>query len=62
MQAIADDVTVIFVANRQRAVTDSPLDRSTEYFTDDEANKILTALKENGFRTMYFEIVSREVV
>jgi D-alanine-D-alanine ligase len=55
MQAIADDVTVIFVANRQRAVTDSPLDRSTEYFTDDEANQILTALKESGFRTMYFE-------
>lgn len=55
VQEIADDVTVIFVANRQRAVTESPLDRSTEYFTDHETNQILTALKANGFRTVYFE-------
>ncbi|MGM3159461.1 hypothetical protein ACS25C_01590 [Dickeya undicola] len=51
----ADDITVVFVANRQSALSDDVQDRSTEYFTDYESNQILTGLKESGFRTLYFE-------
>lgn len=55
VRAMGDEITVIFVANRQDAVVDDPLDRSTEYFTDQEATQILTALRAAGFRTLYFE-------
>ncbi|MEJ2631521.1 MAG: hypothetical protein P8011_08775 [Acidihalobacter sp.] len=52
---IADDITVVFVANRQHGLSDASSDRSTEYLTDYETNQILTGLRESGFRTLYFE-------
>lgn len=53
--AIADDVTVVFVANRKTAISDDPDDRATEYMTDSEATEILSALRKSGFRTHYYE-------
>lgn len=55
VRAMGDDITVIFVANRQNAIVEDPLDRSTEYFTDQEADQIITALRTAGFQTLYFE-------
>ena len=52
---VADDITVVFVANRQKSLSGDSADRSTEYFTDYEANQILTGLRQSGFRTLYFE-------
>lgn len=52
---IADDITVVFVANRQKGLTGESQDRSTEYFTDIETNQLLTGFRQSGFRTLYFE-------
>lgn len=54
-KAIADEITVVLVANRQRALSGNSQDRATEYFTDYEANQILTGLRTSGFRTFSFE-------
>lgn len=54
-QEVADNITVVVVANRQRAIPDDSQDRSTEYWTDYETNQILTGLRSSGFRTQYFE-------
>lgn len=53
--AVANDITVVFVANRKTAISDNPDDRATEYMTDSEATEILSALREGGFRTHYYE-------
>jgi D-alanine-D-alanine ligase len=53
--SIADDVTVIVVANRKAVVSADAGDRSTEYLSDNEANQLLTGLRASGFKTRYFE-------
>ena len=53
--ALADDITVIVVANSHSAEPEGPEDRSTEYLSDDEANQLLTGLRQSGFRTRFVE-------
>lgn len=55
VREVADEITVVFVANRQQGLSGDSGDRSTEYFTDYETNQILSGLRECGFRTLYFE-------
>lgn len=53
--AAAPDITVVFVANRKTQIASDSNDRATEYMTDAEATEILCALRESGFRTLYYE-------
>ena len=52
---IADDVTLVIVANRTGGTLDGSADRATEYFTDSETSQILGGFRAAGFRTRYFE-------
>ena len=55
MVAIADDVTVVLVANSKSASAHGAGDRSSEYLSDSEASQLLSGLREAGFRTRYVE-------
>lgn len=54
-KSIAEDILVVFVANRKTFSTNSLNDRNTEYFSDFEANQLLTGFRISGFKTLYFE-------